>query len=613
MADIHFGNGQPITSLSAALTAASNGDRIISHGPHLDTVNTVTWTKNDIVWNHRGGTYRFDGGLATLDCLKITGTGNTLNLSNAVGRVTMAGYGRYVFWVTGACNTINDPYLLANGYIAAGHCYHYRIQSDCTFNRPVIASGLDNNNRHYGIRFDVSGGGTVNDAVVTNLVTTAGGQIYPVITNGASGASVLDGITIENMSASNGVFGIFWNGTGAGDVLAVRRAHISNINVGVGTAYAGYGLTGKGINIEDFVCIGPGTSGIRVSSAAAFVGNENRIVNGVLYGWTSHGIEAVCNFAGSAPTVENVIARDGTANGFTSTGAFDPDSDNNLAYGNGTDYNGWTKGASDLENVRPMHTDAAGGDFTLLAGSPCIDAGATIVGRSTDFAGDPISGSGTDIGPYEYQWDFPRYDEGYALLPSLYKEATYFVHMIQALSGKITPKNSVEELEVVGQALAADLWIANATGIQLDVLGRILGRLRGGMADEEYRHWLYLQAAINTSQGLAEQVIQIMVQWFAPDWVQILEQYPQTGGAEQTAKFYACVKTAGTIPPNITDLIQQIAAGGVSMWFTSPTSLTPFGFSDDSLADGFDEVDLFHVPEGNGGAYTELYPHDGET
>jgi len=612
MADIHFGAGQAITSLNAALTAASDGDKIISHGPHLDTVLTTIWTKNDIVWNHRGGTYTFNGGAVTLDCLKIDGTGNTLNLLNANGRVKFSRYGRFVFWVNAAGNVINDPYLISNGYPAAGNCYNYMLYADSTINRPIIASASDNNARQYGLFVNGCAGGKVTDLDMSNIVVTGGAsRVYGVASSAACGEVLIDGVTISGCSSGQISYGLLWGGTGAGDVMKVRRADVSGLT-SAGVTYVSY-VINVAMDLENFIIYDCDGTGIYIVSAA-FAGGTHRAINGVAYGMAVDGLRTTSTAVGSQLTIRNVIARNCTGYGFRSTGVIDPDSNNNLAFGNGTDYNGWTKGALDIENVRPLHTNAAAGDFTLLADSPCIDAGATIAGRTTDFAGDPISGSGTDIGPFEYQWSFPRYDEGYDLLPSLYKEATYFVQMIQALSGKITPKNSIEELEVVGQSLNTDMWIANASGIQLDILGAIVGQQRCGMTDTNYRLRIAIKAAINTSSGLIEQIYDSVIGMFSPQWVHILTSYPEDTitTIHQTSHMFVVIRTASgaaAIPDNITDTMQPIAAGGVSMWIVSAEDDVPFGWDDDTTADGFDEIDGAGVREGIGGTFADIYPH----
>jgi len=91
---------------------------------------------------------------------------------------------------------------------------------------------------------------------------------------------------------------------------------------------------------------------------------------------------------------------------------------NNIIWGNGDDLYGCTATYSDIEDgdpgegnicADPMFVDAAGGDYHLQSGSPCIDAGTNEGAPSTDFDGNqrPMDGDGDgiaiiDMGAFEY-------------------------------------------------------------------------------------------------------------------------------------------------------------------------------------------------------------------
>jgi serine protease len=89
----------------------------------------------------------------------------------------------------------------------------------------------------------------------------------------------------------------------------------------------------------------------------------------------------------------------------------DPTWENNLVYGNGTNYNGIDDLSGRFGNISrfPAFVDAGHNDFHLQATSPAIDRGAPI-GLTRDFAGNPRpvdgNGNGTaeyDMGAFEYQ------------------------------------------------------------------------------------------------------------------------------------------------------------------------------------------------------------------
>lgn len=69
---------------------------------------------------------------------------------------------------------------------------------------------------------------------------------------------------------------------------------------------------------------------------------------------------------------------------------------------------------------------------------------------------------------------------------------------------------SVQELEAVVFDLLTETHLDTAIGVQLDVIGRIVGRTRQGEADEAYRERLRAQIAINLSSGTKEQVIDVV-------------------------------------------------------------------------------------------------------
>jgi len=616
MAEIHFGAGQPLTSLSAALAAANNGDTLISHGPHTDTVPTVVWAKNNITWKHAGGDYTFNGLSVTLDWLRITGTGNHLILKRDSGRVKATRYGRYVLWIDGANNVVEDPYLYTNGYAAAGDCYHIRITAGPNVKRPIIASGSNNLASHYGISLDGCGSGIIESPEVSNLQTTAaGGVIVGIRSLNACGRPTVTDAQIHDCIATSDFTGVSFGGAGAPDCLIVERLRMQD-NVGGGTVLHCH-ADSRGISLTDFVIVGDGTGiGVLCETAAAFLGAYNRIRNGVVYGCLT-GIKVDANAAGAAPTIRNSIARNGTR-GLWSAGSFQPDSDCNITYGNGVEAIGWVPGPNDLIGQDPGHTNAAGGDFSLLYGALAIDRGEAVSGRTVDILGNASSGAAWDIGPYEYQWSWPLWaeQETYAL-PGQYKQSTYLIDFCKALVGAVAPKAIFEDLYEVLVDTGKQLWINYATGKQLDRIGAIVGQQRGGLSDVDYRLRILIKAAINTDNGLTEQIIAAFKNIFAPQMLRVRRSYPEESipYPHQSSHIFVAMRTvAGSapLPYQITDLFQPLAAGGVTLWVISAEDKQHFGWSEDPAAGCFDEVDGAGVREGIGGIFAELYPHDYE-
>lgn len=69
-------------------------------------------------------------------------------------------------------------------------------------------------------------------------------------------------------------------------------------------------------------------------------------------------------------------------------------------------------------------------------------------------------------------------------------------------------------------------WVDTAVGDQLDGLGAIVGQIRGGRTDAQYRLAIQAKIAINTSKGTANEVITIYSLVTGATIVQIYEYFP---------------------------------------------------------------------------------------
>lgn len=70
--------------------------------------------------------------------------------------------------------------------------------------------------------------------------------------------------------------------------------------------------------------------------------------------------------------------------------------------------------------------------------------------------------------------------------------------------------DQIQDLEISAFELKDDRTIDASVGVQLDGLGRILVKARGGLADDRYRDRLRAQALINRSNGRSEEIIAIL-------------------------------------------------------------------------------------------------------
>jgi hypothetical protein len=85
----------------------------------------------------------------------------------------------------------------------------------------------------------------------------------------------------------------------------------------------------------------------------------------------------------------------------------------------------------------------------------------------------------------------------------------------------LTPSNTIEklvdvfstqiqELETANLEVLIDTRLANAEGDQLDVIGVIVGKDRGGAVDDRYRDLLQAQILLNLGSGTIPQIIEIL-------------------------------------------------------------------------------------------------------
>ena len=85
-----------------------------------------------------------------------------------------------------------------------------------------------------------------------------------------------------------------------------------------------------------------------------------------------------------------------------------------------------------------------------------------------------------------------------------------------------------QDLETALLQLLTERAIDTAVGVQMDVIGRIVGELRRGLNDDTYRFRLKTRVLINRSEGTREQLIQILVTALLPSSVTVAvkNEYP---------------------------------------------------------------------------------------
>jgi hypothetical protein len=112
-----------------------------------------------------------------------------------------------------------------------------------------------------------------------------------------------------------------------------------------------------------------------------------------------------------------------------------------------------------------------------------------------------------------------------------------------------------QNLEDVSWQVFVERWPYTAEGVQLDVLGRLVGQGRGGRLDDLYRLWILARIKVNRSNGQVEELYDIL-EILGPETMAIQEGWPSE---------LKIAITGADEGEEIGELIAQAKAGGVSL------------------------------------------------
>ena len=133
----------------------------------------------------------------------------------------------------------------------------------------------------------------------------------------------------------------------------------------------------------------------------------------------------------------------------------------------------------------------------------------------------------------------------------------------------------LQELENVFFDIRTSRLLANATGVRLAALGRLVGQYNPGLADDEYRLLIRARIRVNRSEGLLKDLREVLALLNAPATITKL------GNANLRVELLQPTANAAIIA----DLLAETVAAGIGLHMSATTSssnLLRFGSATDS-------------------------------
>lgn len=84
----------------------------------------------------------------------------------------------------------------------------------------------------------------------------------------------------------------------------------------------------------------------------------------------------------------------------------------------------------------------------------------------------------------------------------------------------------LEELDSNIREMSEQFDIDNASGAELDRIGKLLGEDRGGNSDDVYRQYIKLRTMLNTANGTIEDIIKFVKFFYSSETVHLVPNYP---------------------------------------------------------------------------------------
>lgn len=165
-----------------------------------------------------------------------------------------------------------------------------------------------------------------------------------------------------------------------------------------------------------------------------------------------------------------------------------------------------------------------------------------------------------------------------------YKESP---NINKVLEGIVEP---IQVLEDEFYSIYTGIWLDDAIGAQLDGLGKIVGELRLGRSDADYKSAIIAQIGINTSAGEPESILSAIRSLYNPKIIQYSDVYPAN---------YQIYIQSDTFVYNLRMFLRSMTAAGVGDGIlTYSKTFPPFVFSEVTN-------DLFGFDVQSGTAYNQ--------
>ncbi len=176
--------------------------------------------------------------------------------------------------------------------------------------------------------------------------------------------------------------------------------------------------------------------------------------------------------------------------------------------------------------------------------------------------------------------------EGQGHLLAQFSDKSNFLGLVAAILG---PAQDVMDTLY---AMETTMYIQNAVGAQLDVIGIYVGVPRRGYNDDTYRLFIQVQIAINTSQGTPDQIITIMLLIAQATNCLYIPYYPAAISLQVNTDLDTYLASLPLSAAEFQALIQKVVPAGVELynisWYDGPG--TAFGFLSDPDALGYGDL-----------------------